>query len=83
MFQVRIRRELCKGCGLCVDVCPKTLLALDGSLNRRGVHPATLAGAPEACTGCGNCAAMCPDAAIEIDEVDEVGQPVPEKQAKE
>ena len=73
MYVVRISRDVCKGCGLCVEFCPRELLAMDGELNKRGVHPAKVAGDPAVCTGCGNCAAICPDAAIEIDEVPDQG----------
>ncbi len=71
MFIIKIRRDLCKSCGLCIDFCPRKLLVLDTELNERGVQTAKFDGDPEKCTACGNCAAMCPDAAIEIEEVDE------------
>ena len=70
MFRIKIFRDLCKSCGLCVEFCPKGLIKMDSKLNKRGVEPAKFEevdGKP--CAGCGNCAAMCPDAAIEIDEV--------------
>ncbi len=69
MFVVRINRNRCKSCGLCIEFCPRKLLGLDNELNSRGVKPAKCVGPTEKCTGCGNCAAMCPDAAIEIEEV--------------
>ena len=69
MYIIKIKRDLCKSCGLCVEFCPRKLLLLDTTLNRRGVHPAKFDGEAHKCTGCGSCAAMCPDAAIEIEEV--------------
>ena len=34
MAKVTINQDRCKGCGLCVSVCPKKVLALDtGKLN--------------------------------------------------
>jgi 2-oxoglutarate ferredoxin oxidoreductase subunit delta len=74
MYRIRIRRDICKGCGLCIEFCPKKLLGLDEQLNARGVKPATCQGHMEDCIGCGNCAAMCPDAAIEIEEVEEIDE---------
>ncbi len=69
MFAVKIDRELCKSCELCIEFCPRDLLKLDAELNKRGVHPARFEGPQERCTGCGNCATICPDAAIEIEEI--------------
>lgn len=51
----------CKGCGLCVDVCPRKLLSLD-DLGRVRVDR------PEECNGCGLCEATCPDLAISVDK---------------
>jgi 2-oxoglutarate ferredoxin oxidoreductase subunit delta len=55
----------CKGCGLCIDVCPQDVLELDMSrLTPKGYHPAQMI--EEICTGCGICAVICPDAAITV-----------------
>jgi 2-oxoglutarate ferredoxin oxidoreductase subunit delta len=54
--------DRCKGCGLCVAVCPKSILALDVSIvNDLGYHPVRLIDAA-ACTSCALCARICPDA---------------------
>jgi len=72
MFRIKINRELCKSCGLCIKFCGRKLLALDTELNRRGVTPAKFEETDgKTCSGCGNCAVICPDAAIEIDEIDD------------
>ncbi|NMB13116.1 MAG: 4Fe-4S binding protein, partial [Firmicutes bacterium] len=34
--QVQIDTELCKGCGLCVFFCPKSVLDLTGKVNSKG-----------------------------------------------
>ena len=39
MAKLTIVKDLCKGCGLCADVCPKGLLALSKHINARGYHP--------------------------------------------
>lgn len=67
VYSLAIDRERCKGCELCVDFCPRTVLALSPKLNSRGQHYATATN-PAGCIGCAQCADMCPDAAIEIDE---------------
>ena len=65
MIRITIDRELCKGCGLCVPFCPRSLIELGTEINAKGYHPAKIS-SPENCTGCSACAKMCPDLAIEI-----------------
>ncbi len=67
MPKVRVLEQYCKGCGLCVEACPRDILYLSEQVNRRGVHVVMLRQEIE-CTGCTNCAVMCPDAALEVDE---------------
>jgi 2-oxoglutarate ferredoxin oxidoreductase subunit delta len=64
-FIVRIDERLCKACRLCVDFCPKGVLALADRLSERGVTPAE-AQAPEACIGCRNCTTVCPEGCVEL-----------------
>ncbi len=55
----------CKGCELCIDVCPKGVMSLDRTrLTPKGYHPAHLHA--NGCTGCAICAIVCPDAAITV-----------------
>lgn len=61
-----IATERCKGCGLCVDVCPKHVLELEPiSVNALGYHPTRLTDAA-ACTSCALCARICPDAVYAV-----------------
>ena len=40
--KVTFNTERCKGCELCVSVCPKHIVAIDTAVtNRKGYHPAT------------------------------------------
>lgn len=58
--------DRCKGCGLCVVVCPRSVLALDMSIvNDLGYHPVRLTDAA-ACTSCALCARICPDAVFAV-----------------
>ena len=38
-FKVVFNREKCKGCELCINFCPKGILALDPEVNAKGYHP--------------------------------------------
>jgi 2-oxoglutarate ferredoxin oxidoreductase subunit delta len=62
---VIIDTELCKGCGLCVEACPRKILALSKEFNKAGHHPAVLL-EPDKCIYCLACARLCPDLAITI-----------------
>ena len=64
---VRIREDLCKGCGLCVEVCPRDLIHLSKTdINQKGYHPALFEDPEGKCIYCTQCALVCPDVAIEI-----------------
>lgn len=58
---VRINREWCKGCGICVAFCPAKALTMD-ELDK------VFWSGPEECTRCGLCELRCPDLAIELKE---------------
>ena len=62
-----IREERCKGCGLCVDACPKDIIVMSSDFNAKGYHPASCPDDSE-CVGCALCAKACPDVVIEIYE---------------
>ena len=69
MPKVEINSARCKGCLLCVSVCPKHLLEPADAISEFGVQPVEVVGDPAECIGCMSCVLMCPDAAIEIIEV--------------
>src|SRR5437667_10500425 len=55
---VTIDIETCKGCVLCVEVCPPRVLVMSEDTNRMGYrYPLLLDG----CTGCELCYKICPD----------------------
>lgn len=60
--KIVIEQNLCTGCGLCVEVCPKEVLALDSGINAKGYHFVSMT--RKRCSGCALCAQMCPHAAI-------------------
>ncbi len=65
MDPVRVQRDICKGCGLCVEFCPQHALKLADGLNAIGYHPVELVHA-EACNSCTICAMMCPDHGLSV-----------------
>ena len=64
-YQHTIDKNRCKGCGLCVSVCPKNVLELSDEVNTMGYFPVYRA-RPEDCIYCTTCCIMCPDVAITI-----------------
>ncbi len=69
-IEVVVLEHLCKGCGLCVEVCEHGKLFINPRANQRGIQTAGVEPGVE-CTGCLKCATICPDAAIEITRFDE------------
>ena len=69
-YEHMIDQERCKGCGLCVEVCPKNVLEIADEVSVKGYFPAYQA-RPEDCIHCAICCTMCPDVAITITEVAE------------
>jgi len=60
---VLIDVERCKGCELCIPVCPPKVLEMSVEVNAIGfrypiLHPG--------CTGCELCAEICPDYCFEV-----------------
>ena len=73
--KIVIDRNRCKGCGYCVDFCPKGVLAMSQETNAKGYYLPEMV--KDECTDCGLCEAICPDFAIRLISLD--GQETPEK----
>ena len=64
--RIEIEVDRCKGCELCMMICPKNLIVQAEGFNIRGYHPAEIVDLEGICTGCGLCALMCPDVVITV-----------------
>ena len=62
---VKVIENRCKGCGLCVNVCPRGVLSQGSKLNQYG-YRVVLVKEPDKCVGCRLCEYTCPDFAIYI-----------------
>ena len=58
---ITIKKERCKGCGICAAFCPKQVLKVDE------LGKITIVNA-DACIVCGQCELRCPDYAIFVDK---------------
>lgn len=55
---------LCKGCGLCIEKCPKKSITWSSVL---GVYGTPSVEANNECIACGICQSVCPDCAINVE----------------
>ncbi|UCE97024.1 MAG: ferredoxin family protein [Candidatus Bathyarchaeota archaeon] len=61
--EIHIISDLCKGCGFCIEFCPKRVLEKSDKLNKRGAFPPEVVDESE-CALCSFCTAICPEFAI-------------------
>jgi 2-oxoglutarate ferredoxin oxidoreductase subunit delta len=64
---VRIIEDRCKGCGFCVEFCPRHLLSMSPQTNSKGYHPPRVEEHLD-CVNCGLCELLCPDFAIYVED---------------
>lgn len=60
---IHIARDRCKGCGFCVEYCPKDVLELSEEFNVKGYHPPHIKNEDD-CLYCQLCETICPEFAI-------------------
>jgi 2-oxoglutarate ferredoxin oxidoreductase subunit delta len=63
--KVIFNEEICKSCGLCVQVCPTNVIFLADYLNGKGYRPAAVVN-QEDCISCAKCGQICPDTVITV-----------------
>ncbi len=71
--KIVILEDLCKGCGICIDLCPMKILKKSTRMTKKGVFAPEVVD-PTKCTACKICQYYCPDLAIFI-----VGRPSPSR----
>ena len=60
---VHIIQDRCKGCGFCIEYCPRSTLRESVKFNAKGYHYPEL-DKPDSCVNCGLCELICPEFAI-------------------
>ncbi|WP_366922890.1 4Fe-4S binding protein [Metallumcola ferriviriculae] len=58
--EIKVKKNWCKACGICIALCPQQVLKAD----ERGK---VVVSYPEKCIGCGICETHCPDYAISVE----------------
>ena len=57
--------DRCKGCGFCVEYCPRKVLEMSDEYNLKGYHP-PFAALEDQCVNCDLCELICPEFAIYV-----------------
>lgn len=68
--QVIINESWCKGCEICVDICPRDVLIMEDFVAKVDDI--------DQCTGCMMCELLCPDFAIVVHPAEKKKKPVME-----
>ena len=66
MPTIKIDSARCKGCVLCLAVCPQKIIKQGEEINAQGYLAVVLEDPEGKCTGCTLCAVTCPDMCIEV-----------------
>jgi 2-oxoglutarate ferredoxin oxidoreductase subunit delta len=66
---IHILTERCKGCGWCIEFCPREVLETSDEINSKGYHPPRVVN-EAACVSCGLCQLLCPEFAIYVEETE-------------
>jgi 2-oxoglutarate ferredoxin oxidoreductase subunit delta len=65
LYSLDVNETWCKGCRICVDLCPQNVLAMIEAPDRWEGSIVQVV-SMDACNGCGICEAECPDFAIAV-----------------
>jgi 2-oxoglutarate ferredoxin oxidoreductase subunit delta len=62
-ISIYIDEKLCKGCDICVELCPKDVFTISEQINQQGYYipiPTSI----DVCTRCMLCELICPELAV-------------------
>ena len=65
--RVNILAYRCKGCGYCIEFCPRHVLAEAAEFNEKGYHPPYVTEGAD-CGDCRYCESVCPEFALFVTE---------------
>jgi 2-oxoglutarate ferredoxin oxidoreductase subunit delta len=64
-YIIKVNKERCKGCRLCLEMCPSGVFTISKNFNKLGYHYVEVLKGKD-CIGCKRCVIICPDVVIEI-----------------
>lgn len=67
--QLRVRRDWCKGCDICINACPENILKLDETGR---IYVTDI----DKCIFCGICAERCPDFCFSLERPETINSPI-------
>jgi 2-oxoglutarate ferredoxin oxidoreductase subunit delta len=62
---VYVDKDRCKGCGFCVEYCPRDVLKMGSELSAKGYQLAVVKESNK-CLACGFCELICPEFAVKL-----------------
>jgi len=70
--KIHILKERCKGCGFCIEYCPRDVLEFSDEFNEKAYHPPQVKD-EDLCVSCHLCELVCPEYAIWSTDKEEEG----------